>query len=385
MADSEASQEDKQLPASERRLRQAAEEGNVARSRDAAHVLVLGAGIGTLALAGAWIRTDLVGLLRQTLRFDQSARGDALAVAARLVAPIGEASLAVLLVLGATVAGAIAAGTVPGGLNLAPNALGFKGSRLDPFAGVKRIFSLRNGVEFVKLSLLACVLGLVGVWFSVTTLPEFSSLSLGSLTASVSAATGLVNGGFGLMILLLVAIAMFDVPFQWFRHRADLRMTRDEARRENRESDGDPVQKGQIRAKQREISRRRMLAAVPTADIVVVNPTHYAVAIRYDENAMAAPRVVAKGVDLMAARIQAIAREAGVPVLEAPPLARALYAHVELDHEVPRALYAAIAQLLAYVYQLKRWVPGRSAAPKAPVDLDVPAAMDPKSAEARDE
>ena len=126
-------------------------------------------------------------------------------------------------------------------------------------------------------------------------------------------------------------------------------------------------------------------AAVPTADIVVVNPTHYAVAIRYDENAMAAPRVVAKGVDLMAARIQAIAREAGVPVLEAPPLARALYAHVELDHEVPRALYAAIAQLLAYVYQLKRWVPGRSAAPKAPVDLDVPAAMDPKSAEARDE
>ena len=187
-------------------------------------------------------------------------------------------------------------------------------------------------------------------------------------------------GGFSLLILLLVAIATFDVPFQWFRHRADLRMTREEARKESRESEGDPMLRGQIRAKQREVSRRRMLAAVPSADIVVVNPTHYAVAIRYDESAMDAPRVVAKGVDLLAARIQAIARESNVPVLEAPPLARALYAHVEIDREVPRALYAAIAQVLAYVYQLKRWVPGRTAAPRAPADIEVPPGMDPKAA-----
>jgi flagellar biosynthetic protein FlhB len=159
-------------------------------------------------------------------------------------------------------------------------------------------------------------------------------------------------------------------------------MTREEARKESRESEGDPMLRGQIRAKQREISRRRMLAAVPSADIIVVNPTHYAVAIRYDETAMDAPRVVAKGVDILAARIQAIARESNVPVLEAPPLARALYANVEVDQEVPRALYAAIAQVLAYVYQLKRWVPGRTAAPRAPADIEVPAGMDPKAAEA---
>jgi flagellar biosynthetic protein FlhB len=380
LADSDASKEDKQLPASERRLQQAAEEGNVARSRDAGHVLVLGAGLGALALAGAGIRGDLVGLLRHSLHFDQSARGDTWEVMRQMAAPIEGAAGLVLMVMLIAAVGAVAAGVIPGGINFAPDSLGFKASRLSPFNGIKRIFSLRGFVEFLKLAVLAVVLGLIGSWFAASTLPEFASLSLGALPASLSSATRLVVGGFSLLILLLLAIAVFDVPFQWFRHRADLRMTREEARKESRESEGDPMLRGQIRAKQREVSRRRMLAAVPSADIVVVNPTHYAVAIRYDESAMDAPRVVAKGVDILAARIQAIARESNVPVLEAPPLARALYAHVEIDQEVPRALYAAIAQVLAYVYQLKRWVPGRTAAPQAPADIDVPPGMDPKAA-----
>lgn len=380
MADSDASKEDKQLPASERRLQQAADEGNVARSRDAGHLLVLGTGLGTLAVAGAGIRGDLVGLLRHSLHFDQSARGDTWEVMRQMAAPIeGAVGLALVVMLLAGV-GALAAGTIPGGINFAPDALGFKANRLNPLNGIKRIFSLRGFVEFLKLAVLAVLLGLIGAWFASTTLPEFASLSLGSLPASLGAAAGLVVGGFSLLLLLLLAIAIFDVPFQWFRHRADLRMTREEARKESRETEGDPLLRGQIRAKQREVSRRRMLAAVPAADIVVVNPTHYAVAIRYDEGAMDAPRVVAKGVDILAARIQAIAREANVPVLEAPPLARALYAHVDIDREVPRELYAAIAQVLAYVYQLKRWVPGRTAAPRAPEDIEVPPGMDPKGA-----
>ena len=380
MADSDASKEDKQLPASERRLQQAAEEGNVARSRDAGHVLVLGAGVGTLALAGAGIRGDLVGLVRHSLHFDASARGDTWEVLRQVAAPIEGAVALVLMVMVIGAVGAVAAGAIPGGINFAPDSLGFKASRLSPLGGIKRIFSLRGFVEFLKLAALAVVLGLIGAWFVSSTLPEFASLSLGSLQSSLGSATSLVLGGFSLLILVLVAIATFDVPFQWFRHRADLRMTREEVRKESRESEGDPMLRGQIRAKQREVSRRRMLAAVPAADIVVVNPTHYAVAIRYEEGSMDAPRVVAKGVDILAARIQAIARESNVPVLEAPPLARALYAHVEVDQEVPRALYAAIAQVLAYVYQLKRWVPGRTAAPKAPVDIEVPPGMDPRTA-----
>ncbi len=380
MADSDASKEDKQLPASERRLQQAAQDGNVARSRDAAHVLVLGIGVGTLALAGAGMRGDLVNLLRHSLHFDRSARGDTWELMRQMAAPMEGTIGLVLLVMLMSAAGAVAAGAIPGGINFAPDSLAFKASRLSPLGAIQRIFSLRGFVEFLKLAVLAIVLGLIGAWFASATLPEFASLSLGSLHSSLGSASSLVVGGFSLLILVLLAIATFDVPFQWFRHRADLRMTREEARKESRESEGDPMLRGQIRAKQREASRRRMLAAVPSADIVVVNPTHYAVAIRYDESAMDAPRVVAKGVDILAARIQAIARESGVPVLEAPPLARALYAHVEIDREVPRELYAAIAQVLAYVYQLKRWVPGRTAAPRAPDDIEVPPGMDPKAA-----
>lgn len=179
------------------------------------------------------------------------------------------------------------------------------------------------------------------------------------------------------LVGVLAAVALVDVPFQWFRHRADLKMTHQEARQEAKESEGDPMLRGRMRARQREIAGRRMLVAVPTADVVITNPTHYAVAIRYDESAMGAPRVVAKGADLLAARIREIATQAGVPVLGAPPLARALYAHVEVDREIPAALYNAVAQVLAWVYQLRHATDPRARAPVAPAAIEVPPGMDP--------
>ena len=377
----ETSKEDRQLPASEQRLRKAREEGNVPRSRDVAHLLVMGAGMGALALMGPSLADGMRRLMASTFAFDGQVRLyflDALQPTLAHFGDLGWRTLAILLSVGAA---AIAASTIPGGFNLSVKALGVKISRISPASGLKRIFSLRNLVEFLKLSLLASLLGAIGSWYAMDRFPEFAALSHGSLAGSVGHAMTLVVGGLGLSMLLLFALALFDVPFQWFRHRADLRMTRDEAKREHRESEGDPQLKGQIRSRQREAARRRMLSAVPSADIVVVNPTHYAVAIRYDEAAGGAPRVVAKGMDELAMRIQAIARESGVPVLSAPPLARALYAHVELDQEIPQALYVAVAQVLVYVYQLKRWIPGRSTAPQAPVDLPVPTEMDPKHSE----
>ena len=377
----ETSKEDRQLPASEQRLRKAREEGNVPRSRDVAHLLVMGAGMGALALMGPSLADGMRRLMASTFAFDGQVRLyflDALQPTLAHFCDLGWRTLAILL---SVCAAAIAASTIPGGFNLSVKALGVKISRISPASGLKRIFSLRNLVEFLKLSLLASLLGAIGSWYAMDRFPEFAALSHGSLAGSVGHAMTLVVGGLGLSMLLLFALALFDVPFQWFRHRADLRMTRDEAKREHRESEGDPQLKGQIRSRQREAARRRMLSAVPSADIVVVNPTHYAVAIRYDEAAVGAPRVVAKGLDELAMRIQAIARESGVPVLSAPPLARALYAHVELDQEIPQALYVAVAQVLVYVYQLKRWIPGRSTAPQAPVDLPVPTEMDPKHSE----
>ena len=182
----------------------------------------------------------------------------------------------------------------------------------------------------------------------------------------------------GLMVLLLFFSALIDVPLKWWRHRYKLRMTHQEGREEMRESEGDPQVKGQIRARQREVAMARMMAAIPQADVVITNPTHFAVAIRYDETRMGAPRVVAKGADHLAARIREIAKAAAVPMVEAPPLARALYAKVDIDREIPEALYTAVAQVLAYVFQLRRWVPGRGPMPSVPDDLPVPAGLDPK-------
>ena len=377
----ETSKEDRQLPASEQRLRKAREEGNVPRSRDVAHLLVIGAGMGALALMGPSLADGMRRLMASTFAFDGQVRMYFLDALQPTLAHFGDLGWRALAILLSVCAAAIAASTIPGGFNLSVKALGVKVSRINPASGLKRIFSLRNLVEFLKLSLLASLLWAIGSWYAMDRFPEFAALSHGSLAGSVGHAMALVVGGLGLSMLLLFVLALFDVPFQWFRHRADLRMTRDEAKREHRESEGDPQLKGQIRSRQREAARRRMLSAVPSADIVVVNPTHYAVAIRYDEAAGGAPRVVAKGLDELAMRIQAIARESGVPVLSAPPLARALYAHVELDQEIPQALYVAVAQVLVYVYQLKRWIPGRSTAPQAPVDLPVPTEMDPKHSE----
>ncbi|MGE0311031.1 MAG: flagellar biosynthesis protein FlhB [Lautropia sp.] len=377
MAGSDASSEDKQLPATGKRLEEAARKGNVPHSREVGHVMVLGCSIAALSVAGSDLGAQITGVLRSALRFDASVRGAAFELLSHPLGAVQPVVAPLAVVLGSAVAGAAMASVVPGGINLATEALKFDASRLSPMAGLKRVFSVRGMVDLSKLIVLAFVLGAVAFWFGATSFPEFGSLSLRELQGSLGDAASLVLGGFALLVMVLAGVAMFDVPFQWFRHRQDLMMSHDEVKRENRETEGDPMLKGRMRARQRDISRNRMLAAVASADIVLTNPTHYAVAIRYDEAQAGAPRVVAKGVDLIAARIQAIAREAGVPVLESPPLARALYAHVPLDAEIPRELYTAIAQILAYVFQLRRWVPGRGAAPQAPVAIEVPPGLDP--------
>jgi flagellar biosynthetic protein FlhB len=178
----------------------------------------------------------------------------------------------------------------------------------------------------------------------------------------------------------LALIAVADVPWQLWRHHQRLRMTREELRQELREMEGDPQLKARIRSLQRTAARKRMMAAVPRASVILTNPTHYAVALEYREGAMRAPRVVAKGIELVAQRIREIGAAHGVPILEAPPLARALYRHAELDAEVPPALYTVVAQVLAYVYQVRRWRTYGGTLPAEPVDLQVPPGFDPQAA-----
>jgi flagellar biosynthetic protein FlhB len=190
------------------------------------------------------------------------------------------------------------------------------------------------------------------------------------------------------MALLCGALALFalvDVPLQRHLLRERLKMSVQEVKKEHKETEGNPEVKARLKSRMRELANRRMLAAVPKADLVVMNPSHFAVALKYEEGAMGAPRVVAKGADLMAFRIRDAAQGAKVPVLRAPPLARALYAHAEIDREIPAALFAAVAQVLAYVYQLRAALQGRAAMPQAMPELKVPAELDPQHGQAEAE
>jgi flagellar biosynthetic protein FlhB len=197
------------------------------------------------------------------------------------------------------------------------------------------------------------------------------------LPAALAEGGRLVMGGLVLLLVVLALFALVDVPLQRQLLLRRLRMTVEEMKKEYKEVEGNAEVKAKLKVKMREMASRRMLAAVPKADLVVMNPTHFAVALRYDEATMAAPRVVAKGADLLALRIRDIARDAHVPVLQAPPLARALYAHCELDAEVPARLFTAVAQVLAWVYQVRdAMAAGRPAVQPAP-EPEVPADLDP--------
>lgn len=372
MADNDASREDRQLPASERRLQRAREEGRVARSRDFGHFAVLGTALLVAALAGPVLGREAVTMVRSALRFGPviDLTPDA---TGHLFARLGGDALVAFgpLMLALSMA-AILASLVPGGLVLSSKPLSIDASRLSPLNGLRRIFSARGAFGLARLIVVALALAGIGSWFVARSLPEFAQLAVQPLGRGAADGAGLMAAGLVALVGVLALVAMADIPFQWFRHRAELKMSFRELKQESKESDGDPLLRARLRGRQREIASRRMLAAVPAADVVITNPTHFAVAIRYDETEMGAPRVVAKGADLMAARIRELALGAGVPTIEAPPLARALYAHVPVDAEIPAALYSAVAQVLAYVYRLRAWVPGRGEPPRPPEVLELP-------------
>jgi flagellar biosynthetic protein FlhB len=250
-------------------------------------------------------------------------------------------------------------------------------SKLDPLAGFGRLFSQQQFAQALKACLLALVLGGIGALFLRANLDRFAAALALPLPAALAHVGSSVWAGIVLLLLALGAFALVDVPLQrqlWLRR---LRMSQEELKKELKDIEGHAEVKSRIKARMRELASRRMLAAVPKADLVVMNPTHYAVALRYDEATMAAPRVVAKGADFLALRIRDAAHAADVPVLQAPPLARALYAHAEIDREIPVALFAAVAQVLAWVYQLRAALAGQAAPPAAAPQPEVPPELDP--------
>ena len=369
--------QDRNLPASQRKLRKAREEGQVARSRDLGHFFAVGVGLMVVTAAAPLLTDALQALLRAGLRFDAATLAKPGVMTERLAALTGPLLLLVLP-LGALMAllGAAAA-VASGGWVFSWKAMAPQFSRMNPIDGIGRLFSKQQLADTLKSCLLALILGLIGYAWLRSEFPAFAHVQTMPLPAAFAAALDRVFWGLVLLVIALAAFAAVDVPLQRFMHAQRLRMSHQELKQEHKEMEGNPEIKGRLRQKMREMARKRMLAAVPTADLVVMNPTHYAVALKYEEGGLGAPRVVAKGTDLVALKIRDLAREAKVPVLEAPPLARALWAHTELDHEIPLALYGAVAQVLAWVYQLRAAMAGRGPMPGSLPPLPVPPEMDP--------
>jgi flagellar biosynthetic protein FlhB len=249
--------------------------------------------------------------------------------------------------------------------------------KLNPLNGIGRMFSTNSLVELAKAFAKSAVVGGIGalvIWHN-----KGAVLLLVSepLSTAIPHMAGLVWGTFAAIMGGMLLIVAVDVPFQLWNHSKKLMMTKEEVRQESKETEGDPQVKARIRSMQREMARRRMMAEIPTADVVVTNPTHFSVALKYSENKMRAPVVVAKGSHLMAAKIKEIAKEHNVPILEAPPLARALHKHCDLGQAIPEALFTAVAEVLAYVYQLRRYQKVGGAYPQEPHELPVPKELDP--------
>ncbi|KVG26996.1 flagellar biosynthesis protein FlhB [Burkholderia ubonensis] len=367
---------DKTEAATPRRREKAREEGQVARSRELASFALLASGFyGTWLLAGP-IGRHLQTMLRGAFTFDRGIAFDTnrMLTSAGSVSLEGLAALAPLLAMMGVAA--LLAPMALGGWLISSKTFELKLDRLNPITGLGRIFSVQGPIQLgmsLAKTLVVGAIGGIAIWRSKD---ELLGLAMQPLHAALADALHLVAVCCGTTVAGMLVVAALDVPYQLWQYNKKLRMTKEEVKREHRENEGDPHVKGRIRQQQRAIARRRMMAAVPKADVVVTNPTHFAVALQYTDGAMRAPKVVAKGVNLVAARIRELAAEHNVPLLEAPPLARALYHNVELEREIPGSLYSAVAEVLAWVYQLKRFRSEGGAFPAAPVDLDVPAELD---------
>jgi flagellar biosynthesis protein FlhB len=352
MAESEMGGERTEEP-SQRRLQEARERGQLPRSRELTNFAAMIGGSAALVAVGGTAASHLEQMMRRSLSFN----GQALRSTDSMSASLGEACMsaltAILPVFGTLVVMVLLASVALGGWNFSTQALAPDFSRLSPLSGIKRLFGLRGFSELGKALLKCFVVGAVCAGIVTWIFGDVLALGRMAPRTAVSRGAGLLSWAFVWLCASLALIAIVDVPLQIFQFKRSLRMTRQELRDESKELDGRPEIKQRIRQMQQTLARRRMMHKVPTADVVIVNPTHFAVALKYDPKKMRAPVVLAKGVDLVAHSIRRIAEENRVPIFEAPRLARALYRSTDLNKEIPNGLYVAVAQVLSYIFRVR--------------------------------
>lgn len=367
---------------SPQRLEKAREEGQVPQSRELATFVVLMTSGAALWMMASGLGRTLSQIVRGGLQFDPAIARDSSYVMTQLSDQFLAAALALAPFLALVVIAALASPLLLRGWLFSTKAFMPNFNRLNPLSGIKRMFSTQGLVELVKSLAKVGLLGVVAVWLIWSNLDAIFSLSMEEPSDAIQHMGNLIGKVFLLASGAMIFVVVLDLPFQLWSYFNKLKMTKEQLRQEAKESEGDPHVKARIRAQQREVARRRMMSEVPTADVVVTNPTHFAVALKYSEGKMRAPRVVAKGADAVAAKIRELAAENKVPLLEAPPLARALFRHTELGDEIPATLYAAVAEVLAYVFQLRHFQQLGGVYPEAPTALPVPPELDPLQATA---
>jgi flagellar biosynthetic protein FlhB len=373
----DSSSQDKTLPATARKLQKAREDGQTSRSRDLSHLAVLGIGAAALYVMARPLADHLKLALQHQLHFNAASLANPLRMLEQLqdMAIVGLGSSLVFALL--TCTAVIASSLGSGGWIFSFKPITPQFNRLNPLTGFTNLFSKQQITNVVKMLLMTSILSFVAWKYFSKGIGQVTQVVLQPSTLAIRSIADWFTTGMALLLLVVFVIAIIDVPLQAFLFKNRLKMTHQEVKQEHKESDGNPQIKSKIRQRQREIADRASVAAVPKADFVVMNPTHYAVALRYDDKSMSAPQVIAKGTDLIAFKIRDLANSHQIPVLQSPMLARALYAHAELDQPIPAQLYTAVAQVLAYVYRLKAALRGEGRMPDALNDPQVPPELDP--------
>lgn len=374
MADEDSSSEKTEEPTS-RRLEQAREEGQIARSRELNTTALLVAGSAGVLVYGPSLTDAMSRLMRHNFDIPREAIFDVSSMVVYLAASSKLAGLAIVPLLVLAAVAAFVGPVALGGWLFSTKALAPKFSRLDPLAGIKRMFSMNSLVELFKGIAKVTLIGFVAYLVIESDTDAVLNLDRADINTAMAHSVELTAWAALLIAASTIVIAAIDVPYQMWDHNKKLRMSLQEIKDEMKDTEGKPEVKGRIRQLQREMAQRRMMAQVPLADVVITNPEHYSVALKYDQSRPGAPVVVAKGVDEVAMKIREIANAHNVMIFPAPPLARAIYHTTKLDQEIPEGLYMAVAQVLAYVFQLKAYKPGRGRKPVEPKSFTIPDAM----------
>tara|TARA_R110001592_G_scaffold38315_2_gene126462 strand:- start:5594 stop:6730 length:1137 start_codon:yes stop_codon:yes gene_type:complete len=371
MAEDGDSSQDKSEEPTGRRIEKAREDGQVPRSKELNTTLLLMVGSAGLLIFGSQIGKSFVSIMKTSFTFTREYIFDQNQMGLYLVNAALEISQIVLPFLFSLFISAIVGSVALGGWLFSAKSLVPKFSKLNPIKGLGKMFALKSLVELIKAIAKVTLVMSLAVLIIRSKLPELLGLGHESVIPAMTHAAQLLGWSFFLLSCTMIIIAMADVPFQIYDHLKQLKMTKQEIKDEYKDTEGKPEVKQKIRQLQMEMAQRRMMQDVPQADVVITNPTHFSVALRYDPEKDGAPILLAKGHDHMALKIREIAKAHGIEQVAAPPLARSIYHHAEVGHEIPSGLYLAVAQVLAYIFQLKQFKRRVSPRPKMP-DFPIP-------------